>query len=254
MQSTTEEFRLTLLPSVAAVSLFWIFNVVFLFVHFFPNLSPIEKYKVQPGRRESTGKIFWMVITAAFNHGSSLLLSLAGSENMKALGLQANLEGLPSVARLVVEILLCAFLYDTFFYWTHRLMHTKWLYKNVHYVHHSSRISMGLTQSYFHPLDFWISLLAAALPPFLVSKHVFTQTVWLLVLTFESLSAHSGYALPIFPDPAPHDFHHSHPARPSNFGSFFLVWDRLLGTIEPFHQYQHEKDQGKAKILPADLS
>jgi len=246
-QHTSEEFRLTIMPSISAIILCWAFHAIFLFFHFFPNLSPIEKYKVQPEKRESNSKICWMIANVVFNQLTSVLLASTGYANMKALGRQAGMEGLPSVGRLTVEMIICAFLYDFFFYFIHRLMHTKWLYKNVHYVHHSSRTSMTLTQSYFHPLDFFFSLLAAGLPPFLISNHVVTTAAWLLVISFESLTAHSGYDLPIFPDPGPHDFHHSHPARPANFGSFFLVWDRLLGTFEPYQQYLHEKNHATPK-------
>src|SRR5688572_27169187 len=30
-------------------------------------------------------------------------------------------------------------LHDAYFYWTHRLLHTRWLFKTVHAVHHRSR-------------------------------------------------------------------------------------------------------------------
>lgn len=65
-----------------------------------------------------------------------------------------------------------AFFYDFGFYFIHRLMHIPWLYKNIHYLHHSSHIPCILTQIYFHPIDLALSILPVILPPILVNSHI----------------------------------------------------------------------------------
>jgi len=45
---------------------------------------------------------------------------------------------------IVGTVLALDLLHDAWFYWTHRLLHTKSLYRSVHYVHHQSRyVSWG---------------------------------------------------------------------------------------------------------------
>ena len=44
-----------------------------------------------------------------------------------------------SVASLIGTVAVLDMLHDTWFYWTHRLLHTKALYRRVHYMHHESR-------------------------------------------------------------------------------------------------------------------
>jgi sterol desaturase/sphingolipid hydroxylase (fatty acid hydroxylase superfamily) len=73
-------------------------------------------------------------------------------------------------------------MYDFGFYVTHRIMHIPWLYKNIHYLHHSSRSPCVLAQVYFHPIDLIVSLLPVSLPPILLNSHIATKTVWNCVL------------------------------------------------------------------------
>jgi lathosterol oxidase len=39
---------------------------------------------------------------------------------------------------LFISFIWLIVLHDTYFYWTHRLLHTKWLLKHIHSVHHRS--------------------------------------------------------------------------------------------------------------------
>jgi len=75
-----------------------------------------------------------------------------------------------------------------------------------------------------------LSVLPVILPPMVMNAHICTRTVWNCVLMLESMNAHCGYHFPYLPDARAHDFHHSHPHKAANFGSFFLVWDKLFGT------------------------
>ena len=54
--------------------------------------------------------------------------------------------------------------YDFMFYWTHRLLHSKWLYKTVHKQHHLFRTSVGVAASYQHAVEGLIQLFNWFLP------------------------------------------------------------------------------------------
>ena len=43
------------------------------------------------------------------------------------------------IVSLIGTVVLLDMLHDTWFYWTHRLLHMKVVYRNVHYMHHESR-------------------------------------------------------------------------------------------------------------------
>eukprot|EP01126_Amoeba_proteus_P029637 TRINITY_DN2925_c0_g2_i7.p1 TRINITY_DN2925_c0_g2~~TRINITY_DN2925_c0_g2_i7.p1 ORF type:complete len:142 (-),score=15.07 TRINITY_DN2925_c0_g2_i7:135-560(-) len=133
-------------------------------------------------------------------------------------------------------------MYDTLFYWAHRMMHIKIFYTWFHHVHHRSMISNALAQHFFHPVDYLITVLAALSPPLLVSNHIITAVVWNVVLVLESTNAHCGFRIPFAPDARAHDFHHSEPGCPANFGAFFLLWDKIMGTDKPYNDWLRRQE------------
>lgn len=61
------------------------------------------------------------------------------------------------------------------------------------------------------------------------------------MLTFKTLMS-DRYRFPYAPfeDSRYHNYHHSHYS--SSYGSFFGVWDRVLGTLDPVVDYWEAKD------------
>ncbi len=136
-------------------------------------------------------------------------------------------------------LLVTAVLYDAWFYWMHRLMHTKHLYR-FHTLHHQS-IAPTVWSNYsdshadaFAMQSFYI-LIAVLLP---------VPTVILIIHRIidhiNGQIGHSGFEF--FADrftraPSPmlcvtfHDQHHQY--FNYNFANYFSIWDRLLGTIHP---------------------
>ena len=69
---------------------------------------------------------------------------------------------LPAWHTVVWELVLSGIFLDVLFYATHRLLHTKWLYKHVHHQHHLYVGSIGFTAEYAH----WcVGDVAVAPPP-----------------------------------------------------------------------------------------
>uniref|UniRef100_A0A6B2LNJ8 Fatty acid hydroxylase domain-containing protein n=1 Tax=Arcella intermedia TaxID=1963864 RepID=A0A6B2LNJ8_9EUKA len=131
-------------------------------------------------------------------------------------------------------MLFCVVLYDLLFYLSHRLLHTQWLFQHVHYLHHSSYLSMGITQSYAHPVEFWVTATAATVPVLLVTRHSLVWALWMVMLNVESIIAHCGYYLPGLPDSRFHYLHHCPRGFKSNFGSFLCIWDHVFGTYKDY--------------------
>ena len=129
--------------------------------------------------------------------------------------------------------------HDTWFYWTHRLMHRPRIYKAVHSVHPASRHPTAWTAMSFHPLE---SITGAILIPalvLLIPIHYGALLVVLTVMTIMGVTNHMGWE--IFPrwlvrGPAGHWLitasHHQrhHEKFLCNFGLYFRAWDRLCGT------------------------
>lgn len=131
---------------------------------------------------------------------------------------------------------------DLWFYGWHRLLHTRWLFRHVHAVHHKS-VDVNPFSSYsFHAfeafiLGAWVVPAALWLPIPLAALGAM-QVVGLL----NNVNSHLGYELlpawwvraPVLSWSASSTYHNLHHQRlHGNYGLFSRVWDRLFGTELP---------------------
>ena len=137
--------------------------------------------------------------------------------------------------------------HDAWFYWTHRAMHSKRLFRPVHLHHHKSRTPTPFTAYSFTWLEAIIE--AAFMPIFLLVTSLmgfaFTGLALLLFIWIQisrNVMQHAGVEI----HPAGwvdskwtdwisttthHDLHHSDGNH--NFGFYFTWWDRWMGTEHP---------------------
>lgn len=130
--------------------------------------------------------------------------------------------------------------YDAYFYWTHRLLHQSWFYKNVHVVHHMSLNPTPFASYSFHPIEAFISQLYF-FPLLYFSAVSFEMLIVLVVLTdIGNLAGHLGYDFtPKFmwksrwgkwlTTPTHHNLHHQF--SKANYGLYWRGWDELCKTL-----------------------
>lgn len=144
----------------------------------------------------------------------------------------------PSFFSFVLWLLVSMFLYDTWFYWVHRMIHTRRFYKWIHLWHHRSKTPViwsnnsdtlldgVLTQSY------WI--VAALILPMPTAYLILVHKIYDQVT---GMLGHAGYEyggmLTMPPSPFAavtfHDQHHEY--FNCNYATQFLFWDKLMGTL-----------------------
>lgn len=137
------------------------------------------------------------------------------------------------------SIALAIVLHDTYFYWTHRLMHHRRLYRLFHHTHHLSTNPSPWAAYAFSP---WEALVQAGIGPliaFTIPIHPLAMMAFMVWQISFNVLGHCGHEL--FPSwfvrswcgrilntPTHHAMHHE--KFRANFGLYFNVWDRLMGT------------------------
>jgi sterol desaturase/sphingolipid hydroxylase (fatty acid hydroxylase superfamily) len=144
---------------------------------------------------------------------------------------------IPSLTEILPQLAVFLLTEDALHYALHRLLHTPYLYKTIHKVHHHHPAPFGFS-AYAHPIE----VFALAIPTYsgllFVRPHLFTFYLWIFIRQLDSLDTHCGYEFPWHPHRlipfwggAPfHDYHHA--AFTGNFASRFTYLDKLLGTYK----------------------
>ncbi|MFB0996616.1 MAG: sterol desaturase/sphingolipid hydroxylase (fatty acid hydroxylase superfamily) [Polaribacter sp.] len=133
--------------------------------------------------------------------------------------------------------LLTLVMIDFVFYWYHRSSHRIRLLWAIHMNHHSSvemNFSVAFRQAWFGPISkvpFFIIMPLLGFDPSITVVVAVFSTLW-GVLGHTQWIDKLGWLDGIFNTPSTHRVHHG--TNPeyidSNYGNFFIVWDRLFGT------------------------
>ena len=129
-------------------------------------------------------------------------------------------------------------LHDTYFYWTHRLMHAVPLFRRLHSVHHQSVNPSPFTAHSFHPLEAIVQGVFFVLISLLIPLHWSTFLVFHLFATIINVYGHLGFSLiggrekqgvfRLCNHPSTHQWHHRH--VDGNYTLYFTIWDFLMKT------------------------
>lgn len=198
--------------------------------------------RVRPGRyagraKQIRAEITWSLASAAIYGIPAGLVAWGWRERGWTL-IYTDPHALP-LWWMPVSLVLCLFLHDTWFYWTHRWMHRPAVFRVAHAVHHASRPPTAWAAMSFHPLEALTGAVVIPALVFLVPVHVAVLGLVLTIMTIMGITNHMGWEM--FPrtlveSRAGHwlitaSHHHRHHENYTcNYGLYFRVWDHWCGT------------------------
>jgi len=132
--------------------------------------------------------------------------------------------------------------HDTWFYWTHRLLHRRWLFRRAHAAHHRSVAPTPWAAYSFAPLEAAVQALFLGTILLVLPLHPAVIFVFLLHMIVRNVLGHAGVELlprawlagwwgRWLTTTLHHDLHHAQGRH--NYGLYFTWWDRACGTEHP---------------------
>lgn len=166
-----------------------------------------------------------------------------------------------STGYFILSVIAFIVAHDTYFYFAHRFMHWKPIYPYIHKVHHLSTNPSPWAAFAFHPVEALLEVAIAPIMVFLIPIHPFAILAWMLYMTGMNVLGHVGFEL--FPKgftSAPvtkwintsthHNMHHKYVR--GNYGLYFNIWDRLMGTNHPAYDKEFEEVKLRTENMKAD--
>lgn len=149
----------------------------------------------------------------------------------------------------VVSLVLMILVHDAYFYWTHRMMHHKSLFRYFHRVHHLSHNPSPWAAFSFHPLEAVVEAGIIFVFSLTIPHHLSALLIFLIFMTFMNVLGHLGYemyprgfskhAIGQWLTTSTHHNMHHHRGK-ENYSLYFTWWDRWCGTLH--HDYHNTYD------------
>jgi len=239
--------------SVSAIRYFILAGIPFaLFYLLMP--AKLGKFKIQ--QKLATKKDFirevWhsMQSTLVF---SIIAVGLVFTPLHQYTRIYANINDFP-IWYIGVALILSLIVHDTYFYWMHRLLHHKKLFRITHLVHHKSTNPSPWTSYSFHILEAITEGLVLVPIVILLPMHPITIILFTVTGFIINVYGHLGYeimpkwfrftwAFEILNTSVHHNLHHS--KFKGNYGLYFRIWDRMMGTEHPDYVKEYDRLQDR---------
>jgi sterol desaturase/sphingolipid hydroxylase (fatty acid hydroxylase superfamily) len=94
------------------------------------------------------------------------------------------------------------FVEDTFYYFGHKLLHTKYLYAKIHKIHHRYIKNVSIAAEYSHPIEFIFVNLGAITSGVMILNermHAYTFLIYIIIRNLQGFNEHCGYNYPWAP-------------------------------------------------------
>lgn len=153
------------------------------------------------------------------------------------------------------SMFLCIIIHDTYFYWTHRLMHHPKLFKAFHVLHHKSINPSPWAAFSFQPSESVIEGGIAVVIVFLIPIQQYAFLSFFIFSTVYNVYGHLGYE--IYPKwlvqsrlgkylntSVAHNMHHKY--FNGNYSFYTRIWDMMMGTM------RSDYDETLDKVLAKD--
>ena len=178
-------------------------------------------------------------LLVAFSFGSIVDKILDYHQTFPSLKLR---EGTESNVIIALETIILMVAMDAYFYFAHRFLHKKVLFKYIHKLHHRSKVLTPLSASNFSTLEISFMTLGTFIIISTYRFHYNSVGIFALIGHCTNLYYHFGVeylprkAYHYFPtkflvSASYHEVHHTEAKY--NFGLYFNYWDRIFGTIKP---------------------
>lgn len=165
-----------------------------------------------------------------------------------------------------VSLALSLVVHDTYFYWMHRLLHHRKLFRFTHKVHHQSTNPSPWTSYSFHVLEAVAEGGILLVLAFTLPMHTDVLILFTVVSLIINVYGHLGYE--IMPRGLRHSFlfevintsvyHNLHHSKfKGNYSLYFRWWDKLMKTENPDYVKEYDRIQaqrfgGRASGLAAE--
>lgn len=196
---------------------FWFVSAVALYLdRCIDPKSPLGKllwheYKIQGIKARLTDEQLWDIFLVAFRNMMVIGPILAGLVHLFTLHVfnsRTMQESDPfSWPREIACFIVQEVIVDMWFYWIHRLFHTKRFYASIHKMHHKYTAPNCMATVYAHPIEFVFNNTAGvAVGPFVTNCHPYTAYAWYAYNLVSTSLVHSGFRM--FGIAEQHDAHH----------------------------------------------
>ena len=194
----------------------------------------LEQYRIQGTRARERARWSASLRLLAGNGILGAAVLALGWPLLALTGL--HLGPLPGPFEIIVQLFVFALIEDFCFYWAHRALHTPWLYRHVHELHHRETAPWGLWGNHLHPAEYLVISSLVLVGPLLIGSHIVTLWIFVAFRQWESAESHSGFdfpwnpanLIPLFDGALYHDFHHRRFI--GNYAGMFSYLDRIFGT------------------------
>jgi lathosterol oxidase len=206
---------------------------------YYPGLKHLKCFKIQsrfPQSRQLRHELIYSLSTICIFSAVGLVVYYLFINGYTTLYINRNQHSWPY---LFLSLALMVVVHDGYFYWTHRLLHTRWFLKKVHVVHHRSTNPTPWAAYSFHPLEALIQGLIVFPFVTIFPVHVFVFLFFTFLVLLMNVMGHLGFEFipkkirnsrvgARFTSSTHHNQHHQRGNR--NFGYYFTFWDRTMGT------------------------